>query len=385
MCGFKRPALSASQPLSVATDISAIDNRFDQLQGIALSSAYAKQKTSLKKEFSAFLGSLPGNKTLFSATPKDVCRFLAWKDSRGKTQVHVTACPYLGKHQLHSCGCPVRLSCATVDSYIGKLTAIFKEAGREGDWNSALGLGNPAASAEVKAYLKAISFPESASISFQSPSFPTAEGIWDKAFTEKQESCDRSISAGVSYSHIRFDKMEAVFHEGIKYSLEKLGHPERKLKKEQYEAIRAIFVEKKDVLAVLPTGFGKSLIYQVIPSVFDFLRSGREPEKEDSGVIVVSPLNALMRDQVRKLEEFLTVCVLQSIVEDEGGHKVAVPKDLKKCSLVFGHPEVFVDCRNVAKVLKEKDLQERVQAIVIDEAHNSTMVIIWFFPHSPSD
>ena len=31
----------------------------------------------------------------------------------------------------------------------------FKEAGREGDWNSALGLGNPAASAEVKAYLKA--------------------------------------------------------------------------------------------------------------------------------------------------------------------------------------------------------------------------------------
>ena len=42
-----------------------------------------------------------------------------------------------------------------VDSYIGKLRAIFKEAGREGDWNTALGLGNPAASAEVKAYLKA--------------------------------------------------------------------------------------------------------------------------------------------------------------------------------------------------------------------------------------
>ena len=95
------------------------------------------------------------NKSLFSATPKDVCRFLAWKDSRGKTQVHVTTCPYLGKHQLHSCGCPVRLSYATVDSYSGKLRAIFKEAGREGDWNSALGLGNPAASAEVKAYLKA--------------------------------------------------------------------------------------------------------------------------------------------------------------------------------------------------------------------------------------
>ena len=56
---------------------------------------------------------------------------------------------------MHSCGCSVRFSYATVDSYIGKLRAIFKDAGREGDWNTALSLGNPAASAEVKAYLKA--------------------------------------------------------------------------------------------------------------------------------------------------------------------------------------------------------------------------------------
>ena len=155
MCGFKRPPLSTAQPLAVAPDISTIDGRLDQLRGIALSSAYAKQRESLKKEFSAFLCSLPGAKTLFSATPKDVCRFLAWKDSRGKTQVHVSTCPFLGKHKVHSCRCPVRLSYATVDSYIGKLRAIFKDAGREGDWNTALSLGNPAASAEVKAYLKA--------------------------------------------------------------------------------------------------------------------------------------------------------------------------------------------------------------------------------------
>ena len=155
MCGFKRPAVSTAQPLSIAPDISAIDGRLDHLRGIALSSAYAKQRESLKKEFSAFLCSPPGAKTLFSATPKDVCRFLAWKDSRGKTQVHVSTCPYLGKHKVHSCGCPVRLSYATVDSYIGKLRAIFKDAGREGDWNTALSLGNPGASVEVKAYLKA--------------------------------------------------------------------------------------------------------------------------------------------------------------------------------------------------------------------------------------
>ena len=141
-----------AQPLLVVPDISAIDGRLVQLQGIALSSAYAKQRESLKKEFSAFLCSLPGAKTLFSATPKDVCRSLAWKDSREKTQVHVSTCPYLGKHKVHSCDCPVRLSYATVDSYIGKLRAIFKHAGREGDWNTALNLGNPAASAYLKTF-----------------------------------------------------------------------------------------------------------------------------------------------------------------------------------------------------------------------------------------
>ena len=156
MCGVKRPALSTAQPLSVVPDISAIDCRLVQLRGIALSSAYSKQRESMKKEFSAFLCSLPRAKTLFSATPKDLCRFLAWKDSRGKTQVHVSTCPFLGKHKVHNCGCPVRLSYATVDSYIGKLRAIFKDAGREGDWNTALSLRNPAASAEVKASLSTL-------------------------------------------------------------------------------------------------------------------------------------------------------------------------------------------------------------------------------------
>jgi len=156
MCGFQRPLLATTPPrLSTIPDISSIDTRLDQLKDTALSSAYAKQKVTLEKEFSSFLCSLPGSKTLFSATPKDVYRFLAWKDARGKTQVHITSCPHLGKHAIHNCGCPVRLSYATVDSYIGKLRSIFKDAGREGDWNTALALGNPAASAEVKAYLKA--------------------------------------------------------------------------------------------------------------------------------------------------------------------------------------------------------------------------------------
>lgn len=160
-----------------------------------------------------------------------------------------------------------------------------------------------------------------------------------------------------------------VFHEAIKFSLVKLGRPEVELRKEQYDAIRGVSFDKKDVLAVLLTGFGKSLIYQVLPPIFNFVRRGCEPEQEDSVVIVISPLNALMREQVQKLQQFLNVCVLQSNVNEEGQDSVVIPQHLHKCSLLFGHPEVFVDCRNVRKLLKTKEFQRRVQAIVVDEAH----------------
>ena len=44
---------------------------------------------------------------------------------------------------------------------------------------------------------------------------------------------------------------------------------------------------------MLPTGSGKSLCYTALPSVFDILRG-----KDGHIVIVVSPLVALMKDQV---------------------------------------------------------------------------------------
>ena len=116
------------------------------------------------------------------------------------------------------------------------------------------------------------------------------------------------------------------------------------------------------------------MIYQILPGIFDFVRSGCEPERQDSVVLVVSPLSALMRDQLKKLEAFLNVCILQSIVEDEGEQKATIPKNVNKCSLVFAHPEVYVDNKSVAKMLKRKEFNRKVQAIVVDEAH---LVLQW--------
>ena len=78
------------------------------------------------------------------------------------------------------------------------------------------------------------------------------------------------------------------------------------LKKEQMECVSSI-VDGRDVLAVLPTGYGKSLIFQLLPDIFDHLL-----HVEDSMVLVISPLNALMHDQIAKLNERgISACMIQ--------------------------------------------------------------------------
>ena len=67
--------------------------------------------------------------------------------------------------------------------------------------------------------------------------------------------------------------VEKVFHDGFEFSVTKLENPNLELKKEQYDEIGAICLEKRDVLTVLPTAFGKLLCYQVLPGIFDFMQT----------------------------------------------------------------------------------------------------------------
>ena len=74
------------------------------------------------------------------------------------------------------------------------------------------------------------------------------------------------------------------------------------------QTLRIVIVEKKDALAVLPTGFGKSLIYQHMAPFADVhgfcTDSGFRPTETNSIVLVVSPLYAFIRDQVTKLRTY---------------------------------------------------------------------------------
>ena len=68
----------------------------------------------------------------------------------------------------------------------------------------------------------------------------------------------------------------------------------------QEEVIRA-FVSGRDVFVIVPTGSGKSLCFVALPLVMDYLRrSTCRKELHHSIVVVISPLTALMKDQVAK-------------------------------------------------------------------------------------
>ena len=53
----------------------------------------------------------------------------------------------------------------------------------------------------------------------------------------------------------------------------------------------------RDVFAILPTGFGKSLCYACLPAAFDAIN---KKERGHSIAMIVTPLLAIMKDQVRK-------------------------------------------------------------------------------------
>ena len=53
----------------------------------------------------------------------------------------------------------------------------------------------------------------------------------------------------------------------------------------------------EDVFAVLPTGYGKSLIYQAFVRACDYQTSGK------AAIIVISPLNSIyIKDQLKDME-----------------------------------------------------------------------------------
>ena len=149
-CGYSWKTVRVRQPGSADINLDEIDTRLNQLWNFDQATSYSKQKDSLQKELENFLLGLLGKPSLAIILPRDLCRFLVFKDRGGKTQVHRNGWVFLGQRGTHSCRCPVRLSYKTVDCYIGKLHAIFHAIGRDGEWDKRLSLRNLAGKSRLK-------------------------------------------------------------------------------------------------------------------------------------------------------------------------------------------------------------------------------------------
>ena len=67
------------------------------------------------------------------------------------------------------------------------------------------------------------------------------------------------------------------------------------LKVEQREALNSL-LDGSDVLAVLPTGYGKSLIFQLLVLV------GKEERRRPAAVLVICPLKSIIDNQIGEAE-----------------------------------------------------------------------------------
>lgn len=146
----------------------------------------------------------------------------------------------------------------------------------------------------------------------------------------------------------------------IKTAFTQLGYAT--VRAEQKEAARE-FVKGRDVFVSIPTGSGKSLCYGCLPIVFDILRDA----PETSIVIVVSPLKALMLDQV----EAFTRKGMRAVYVGAEDEKHDSDEKVRQggFSLVFMSPEALVSGCTWRETLRSPVYQRNLAAVVVDEAH----------------
>jgi ATP-dependent DNA helicase RecQ len=127
----------------------------------------------------------------------------------------------------------------------------------------------------------------------------------------------------------------------------------RSFRSRQEEIINNVLAQK-NTLAVLPTGAGKSLCFQIPALLFDGL------------TIVVSPLIALMKDQVDNLRKrgIMEAAYINSMLDQASKERIYRLLKESKLKMLYVAPESFVD-NKLRSILKKCT----ISLIAIDEVH----------------
>ena len=152
----------------------------------------------------------------------------------------------------------------------------------------------------------------------------------------------------------------------IALSLSSLKRDGITLSEQQVAAILSV-VNGKDTVVCLPTGHGKSVIFEVVPWCHEMLVKGLGEEDKEAvfSVLIVSPLVSLMEKQVDGL-----VQRGQSAVRLWG----ELPGEMEEAVFsgrvryIFGSPECLEE-KKWREMLLLPVYQTRLKAVFIDEAH----------------
>ena len=127
-----------------------------------------------------------------------------------------------------------------------------------------------------------------------------------------------------------------------------------------------------DVLTVFPTGFGKSILFQLLPKFF--------PVKADNNiVIVVCPLNSIIEDQLKILEDKGVTAGVFRIPSDKHESLFNSEKSSMQSTnvsnmlnddieILFAHPEALLS-KEGRELMSSEKFQKNVVACAVDDAH----------------
>ena len=149
-------------------------------------------------------------------------------------------------------------------------------------------------------------------------------------------------------------RTKAAFNAALNAVCETFGI--EKFHEEQQKAID-LFFDGKDVFVSLPTGYGKSIIFQAIPVIASHLW------KKPCTIFIVSPLKALMEDQVQYLNGLGLKAI--ALTEDDIMERVMDGE----FSHVYGSPESFLGQDAWRDVFSSSSFKAHLIGVAIDEAH----------------
>lgn len=152
------------------------------------------------------------------------------------------------------------------------------------------------------------------------------------------------------------------FDEGIKMVCYFFGVS--KLMKEQLHALRS-FLSGRDLYFSAPTGFGKSLIFQSLPVLYDTIQGNLIGT---SFVLVLSPLVSLIEEQVAYINEKTGIAAVYLHNDQDE----AILRDVENggvYALVYSSPECMLSNNRWRNLLTSKSFRENCIAVAVDEAH----------------